>query len=151
MKQFVKHKSKYRTCLTYTRFILFVIFFVSISSRGLVRERERPGDPPGVRGPEPDPPGDQAAAPAARHDPGRAAPVRLCHHRWGCQEGDERCVGTGEHAAQQMCTPNVHRTKNNFIIWRRESDVASARFRHCCHFTLLSMYSWETFMAGYEN
>lgn len=69
---------------------------MSIISWGFVRERERPGDPPGVWRPEPDPPGDQTAAPAARYDPGRATALRLCHHRWGRQEGDERRVGTGE-------------------------------------------------------
>lgn len=71
---------------------------MSIVSWRFVRERERPGDPAGVRRPEPDPPGDQTAAPAARYDPGRAAAIRLCHHRWGRQEGDERRVGTGERA-----------------------------------------------------
>lgn len=72
VKLFVKYKSQH------TQKTLDV--FVSVSSRGLVRDCERPGDPSGVRGSEPDPPGDQTAAPAACHDPGRAASIRFCHH-----------------------------------------------------------------------
>lgn len=76
---------------------------MSIFSWGLVREREWPGDPSGVWRPEPDPPGDQTAAPAARYDPGRAAPIRLCRHRRGRQKGDDRWVGAGEHVCR-TCT-----------------------------------------------
>lgn len=69
-------------------------------SRGPVWERERPGDPSGVWRPDADPPGDQAAAPAARHDPGRAAALRGPHHGGGHQEGHGGRVGTGEKRRQ---------------------------------------------------
>lgn len=74
-------------------FILILI--VSVSSWGLVWDREWSGDPPGVWRPEPDPPGDQTAAPAARHDLGWATAICLCHHRRGRQEGSGRCARTG--------------------------------------------------------
>lgn len=74
--------------------------FISLFSWGFVRERERPGDPSGVWRPEPDPPRDQTAAPAARHDPGRAAAIRLRRHRPDRQEGHAGRVGTGEVATR---------------------------------------------------
>lgn len=78
----------------FVSFILVII--VSVSSWGLVRECEWSGDPPGVWRPEPDPPGDQTAAPAARHDLGWATAIRFRCHRRGCEEGSGHHPGTGK-------------------------------------------------------
>lgn len=76
---------------------LISIIIATVSSWGLVWEREWSGDPPGVRRPESDPPGDQAAAPAARHDLGRATAIRFCCHRGSRQEGGRRHARAGIH------------------------------------------------------
>lgn len=78
-----------------------LILIVSVSSGGLVWDHQWPGDPSGVWRPEPDPPGDQTAAPAARHDLGWATAIRFCHHRRGGEEGSRLHARTGTFAARR--------------------------------------------------
>ena len=77
-------------------FVGFIfILIVSVSSWGLVWDGEWSGDPPGVWRPEPDPPGDQTAAPAACNDLGWTTAICFSHHWRGHQEGSRRCFRTG--------------------------------------------------------
>lgn len=70
------------------------MFFFS-DSWGPVWKREWPGDPSGVWRSEPNPPGNQAVEPAAGHDPGWTAAIRVGPHRGDPQTRVTTTVRTG--------------------------------------------------------
>lgn len=93
--------SRVQRCPSLLLMFLLLGFLLFLSGRS-VRERERARDPSGVRGSEPNPPGDQTAEPAAGHDPGRAAPLRLRHHRGGLQALGAGAVGAGRTGSRTL-------------------------------------------------